>query len=105
MEKCECCNEEKKIVGIASIPGMPMSIAWCQECLESGVIPYWAAVSNTALVGSYENSAEWWKELVDLTLKKFNKTMEEFTVDVTADIENMNRYFEEQEQSAESPNN
>jgi hypothetical protein len=41
--KCECCNRQKELVGVASIPALPMSIAWCKECLDNSAIPLFAA--------------------------------------------------------------
>lgn len=38
---CEVCNNESggTDVGVASIPGVPMSIMWCSECLKRDCAP------------------------------------------------------------------
>jgi len=84
---CECCNKNQPLVGVACIPGLPMSIAWCRECLEAGIIPYWALVNQTASANGLENCDEWWKELVTQTLKYFEKTIECFNEDVVKEME------------------
>lgn len=85
-EKCGCCDKEKDIIGVACIPFMPMSIAWCQDCLEAGAIPYNMAVWNTSMIGSYDLSNEGWKEIVDKTILYFNKSKEQFDADVAKEL-------------------
>lgn len=80
---CECCGKKGPLVGVASIPFIPMSIAWCQSCLHAGVLPYWAAVANTASVGGIEQTNEGWQNLVEITLEYFGKSKAEFLLDVT----------------------
>jgi hypothetical protein len=87
-DSCGCCGEEPA-VGVASIPFIPMSIAWGRKCLEAGVIPYWAAVSNTAACGGFEHTNEEWRYLVEITLAYFGKQHDDFLVDVARDIEAM----------------
>jgi hypothetical protein len=94
--KCNCCNE-REAIGVASIPGIPMSVAWCLPCVQSGAIPYWAAVANTACISGMENAAEWWKETVDVTLAWHNKTREEFDSDVAVELAREEEYWREEE--------
>jgi hypothetical protein len=98
--KCNCCND-REAIGVAAIPGIPMSVAWCLPCLQSGAIPYWAAVANTSLIGGIEAAAEWWKDLIEDTLAWHNKTWEEFQADVAEELrretEDMKRMQEEEE--------
>lgn len=98
MGKCGCCGKEKPIVGVAAITGMPMSIAWCEDCLKVDIVPYWSAVSNTAVCDGWDNCAEWWQEIVKNTLEYFGKTRAEFEQDVTEDIKAMEKYFNEEDQ-------
>lgn len=86
--KCDTC-EERESIGVAAIPGMPMSVAWCQECLQSGAIPWWAAVGNTAIIGGLVNAAEWWVEIVEATLKHLDRTKEEFEGEVAVRIKEL----------------
>jgi hypothetical protein len=83
--KCNCCDD-RQAIGVAAIPGIPMSVAWCYPCLQSGAIPYWAAVANTSLIGGIEAAAEWWKDLIEDTLAWHKKTLEEFNADVAEEI-------------------
>lgn len=78
---CECCNKEVAI-GVASIPFIPVSIAWCRTCLAAGVIPVWAAVANTVLCGGYDNCSEDWHGYVDRTINHFSIPREEFDREV-----------------------
>lgn len=84
--KCEVCNE-RDAIGVASIPGIPVSVAWCTICVRSGAIPYWAVVANTVICGGLDRMADWWQETVETTLTHLGKTREEFNRDVTADME------------------
>lgn len=38
---CEVCNNESggRDVGVAAVPGVPMSISWCDKCLEALAFP------------------------------------------------------------------
>lgn len=85
---CECCESEPGI-GVASLLGIPISIMWGRKCLEADIIPYWTAVANTACLDGLDHSNEEWKDLVNRTLRYFNKTLEQFNIDVTKDIEEM----------------
>lgn len=82
---CQCCNRNVAI-GVASIPGIPMSIAWCTECLEAGAIPMWAAVANTAMCGGLDQAAEWWVQVVNDTLAYFGVSLEDFNAMVTVEM-------------------
>lgn len=90
---CECCNKKKEIlVGVASIPFVPISIAWCSECLQSGAIPYWACVANTAACGGLEPTNEEWQGLVELSLKYHNKSLKDFNDDVNKAIKELEEH-------------
>jgi hypothetical protein len=78
---CETCNVRESI-GVCSVPGVPYSAAYCQECLTADAHPWHALVANTACVGGLENSAIWWQEIVNHTLKHLGRTLEEFNADV-----------------------
>ena len=90
--KCNVCNNEP-IVGVACVPGMPVSVAYGAKCLKANAHPYGLVVANTAMCGGLEHTAEWWQELVRDTLNHLGKSMERFTSDVAKDI----KEFEEQE--------
>lgn len=89
MNHCGCCLKEKDIVGVASIPFIAMSIAWCRDCLAAGAIPYSACVTNTALCEGWEHTNEAWQELVKLSLTYHGKSFEEFERDVAQSMKEM----------------
>jgi hypothetical protein len=86
--KCECCQKEPAI-GVACIPGIAISIAWCMHCIEAEVVPYNIAVFNTAMNDGLENSADWWKEIVNKTMKYFNISNEQFNNDLEQEISHL----------------
>lgn len=88
---CECCKSNQAI-GVASIPGVPMSISWCQDCLEAGIAPYDIVVANTACCGGFDQVAEWWSELVERSLQYHKKTMPEFLEDVAKALDKLEGY-------------
>jgi hypothetical protein len=89
--RCECCNRERPIIGVACLPYIAMSISWCKECLQAGAIPYWACVSNTAACGGWEHTSAEWQALVQLSLCYHKKPEAQFLADVAQallDLEN-----------------
>lgn len=82
---CDVCGEHKE-VGVASVPGVPMSVAYCTDCLRANAHPYEIMVINTALCGGYDHSSEWWQQMVDDTLAHLGKTREQFDRDVEVEM-------------------
>jgi hypothetical protein len=37
-DKCNICGKSPTL-GVAAVPGFPVSLAWCRECLENQVLP------------------------------------------------------------------
>jgi hypothetical protein len=83
---CEVCNTNEAI-GVAAIPGIPMSVAYCKECLEKDSYPMWALISYTACCNGLDHCAEWWKEIVGHSLKAQGKTIEWFNAEVKKCLE------------------
>ena len=83
--KCDCCNKEPPI-GVAALPGIPISIAWCSKCLAANIIPIWAAIANTACIGGMNGAADWWKELIERSLVYHNYSREQFEANVAHEI-------------------
>lgn len=81
---CETCKKNKSI-GVACVPGVPYSAAYCQECLEANAHPWGVLVANTACLGGWEEAADWWKDMVLATCKHLNKTLDEFKAAVEED--------------------
>jgi hypothetical protein len=86
MPLCEVCNKNKSI-GVASVPGVPYSAAYCKECLEANAHPLFIIIANTACCGGLDKCSDWWKEIVNDTLKHLNKTLEWFNKEVELSIE------------------
>jgi hypothetical protein len=40
--RCDLCGSPD-FVGVASVPGFPVSLAWCKHCLERGAMPLFTA--------------------------------------------------------------
>lgn len=85
---CDVCGEHEE-VGVASVPGVPMSVAYCTECLRANAHPYGIMVINTALIDGYDNASEWWQQMVDDTLAHLGKTREQFDRDVEIEMKAM----------------
>lgn len=93
---CEVCSE-RDAIGVASLPGIPMSSAFCRECLQAGAIPYWAAVANTACCGGWESVNAGWKKVVEDTLRHVGKTSDQFLDDLEKEMKELEEYNESQE--------
>ena len=92
LSKCEVCEEEmhEGRTIVLSVPGVAWSSRFCHPCRRSGAIPYWMLVANTQCIGGYDQSADWWKDIIDLTLNHLNISMEQFLKEVEAEIKLMN---------------
>lgn len=60
---CDVCNGESggTFVGVASVPGAPVSIAWCNQCLTRNCAPSWIFDHDFIFVagGDATRLAEW----------------------------------------------
>ena len=83
---CECCMKEPS-VGVASIPMVPMSIAWGKNCLDAGAVPLWLCFAQVEMasqdapkeiVFGREMFNEYWLAIHDVTLAYFEVSEEEF---------------------------
>lgn len=91
---CEVCKRNKA-VGVAAVPMVPMSVAYCRECLEANSHPLHILIANTVCVGGLERASEGWKQMVMDSLKHQGKTLEWFNGQVQEGIKNMNEYGKE----------
>lgn len=92
---CEVCLKNAP-VGVCAVPGVPMSCAYCAECLAAGAHPWVIVVTNTALAGErLEDTVPWWQELAHATMKHLGKTREEFDVDVASSLKLMTDWCEQ----------
>lgn len=78
---CDVCNNEPA-KGVASVPGVPVSVAYGEKCLAANAHPYGIVVANTALIGGYEHAAGWWRDMVDCTLSHLAIPRDKFNADV-----------------------
>lgn len=78
---CEVCGVEPAAAAVA-VPGMPVTAAYGRACLDANAHPYGLLVANTACIGGYELAAEWWQQMVTDTLRRLNKTQQQFDADV-----------------------
>lgn len=89
---CDVCNKNKA-VGVFCVPGVPMSCAYCQECIDADAHPWGIVVANTACVGGMEYAADWWKELVEHTCNHLGKTIDEFNKTVEEELKTIDNDF------------
>lgn len=87
---CEVCGA-RPAIGVFST-SIPYSAAYCRECVEAGVDPYWVIVSNTACVGGLAQANEWWEGQVTRTLEHLGRSREQFDVEVAEAIKQMEEY-------------
>lgn len=75
--KCEVC-ELPKSIAVTSLPGVPISVARCADCLMADAIPLWILVANTAAIGGAEHAARWWRDIIHDTLTHLQIPYERF---------------------------
>lgn len=86
---CNVCSKSKA-KGVAAMPGVAGSFAYCKGCLEANAHPYPMIVINTALLGQYPDAgtdvlastADWWIDMVECTLTHLEISREKFDADV-----------------------
>jgi hypothetical protein len=103
---CNVCEDELAL-GVAAVPGVPISVAYCRSCLQANAHPLWILVANTAsAVSSAESwrhdAADWWQGMVDDTLHRLDKTEDEFVELLRAEIEEFNRYVSADSEQSDS---
>ena len=85
---CDVCGQHQP-VGVAEVPGVSVSVAYCSDCLRANAHPYGIMVGNTACLGGYDQAIYWWQQMVNDTLTHLDKTREQFDVDVLAALEQL----------------
>jgi len=91
---CNVCKTNKAI-GVVAVPMVPMSVAYCRECLEANSHPMYILIANTACAGGLEHANEAWKKMVMDSLKHQDKTLEWFNEQVQESIKCMDEYGKE----------
>jgi hypothetical protein len=58
---CQVCSQ-REAAGVAAMPGVPMSVAYCRPCLNENAHPLWAIHAVIEMNGGVEHVAEWVKD-------------------------------------------
>lgn len=61
-QTCEVCDGGSKglYAGVACIPGVPISVAWCLSCVERSAVPLFVVEVNAWSMGFAADRAEPW---------------------------------------------
>lgn len=78
---CDVCGNTGKLESIC-VPGVPLTLAYCEKCLNENRHPWEVLVGQTALAETLENTDEFWQRMVFDTLKATGKSREEFDKEV-----------------------
>ena len=79
---CDVCGKKAEVVVCASTMG-PISFAYCADCLNKQLEPYWAMVSYIAGAGNFpEDISEDYQKLCRHILKELKIKEEQFIKDV-----------------------
>lgn len=55
---CETCKTRAP-KGVACVPCVPLSVAYCQECLDNNAHPFWVLKASVAINGGPVHTAAW----------------------------------------------
>ena len=94
MPICEVCNKNQAI-GVYCVPAVPISCAYCKECLDANAHPWWVLIANTVCIGGLENAAYWWKKMVEDTCCHLGRSIEGFKQEVQKEINQINEVEKE----------
>jgi len=83
---CDACGKNKA-VGVACVPMVPCSMAYCRECLQHNSHPMNVLIANTACIGGLDNANEAWRQMVIDSLKHQGKTLDWFNEQVAKELE------------------
>ncbi|SKU89100.1 Uncharacterised protein [Mycobacteroides abscessus subsp. massiliense] len=64
---CDVCGKEPAL-GVCSVPGVPISMAYGDACLKANAHPWFILVGETATMGGLDGVAEWWIRMVEDTI-------------------------------------
>ena len=78
---CEVCNKNEAI-GVACVPMVPISVAYCTKCLEANAHPWDILVSITASCCGLKNCGEEWKFMVEDTCRYLHRSLLRFKLEV-----------------------
>lgn len=84
---CDTCGAKDAELFVYALPGIPMTVANCRVCFEVGAYPWSVLVANTAAIGGMEQSNDWWRGEVRVSLARHGKTRVEFMTAI-AELDN-----------------
>ena len=91
--KCDVCGKEADVTVCCSVFGA-FSYAYCEDCLKSGLEPYWAMVNYIANAGRFPDDInEVYQEVCRDILGKLGISEEQFAADVKKTIDDEYEYF------------
>lgn len=99
MSKCDVCGKETNTTVCSSTCGA-ISFAYCDECLRNGIEPYDALVGMGLYYDDINNTYK--QQILDPSLRFYNKTKEQFNADVMAQDDDLRAFFEEYEKRKEN---
>lgn len=94
---CDVCGAEPA-VGVAAVPGVPVSVAYGRICLSANAHPMWVLAGNTATIVESgqewrEHTADWWQGMVDDTLAHLAISEEDFIRQVDDSIQALGTFM------------
>ena len=81
IRKCEVYGKVKEIK-VGSSPLVPVSFAYCKECIKKGLEPYSSLVGITAAIGGFNDLNEAVQSFILRNLKEQKISFETFSKDV-----------------------
>lgn len=90
---CEVCGIAEA-VAVVSVPGVPMSCAYCEGCLLANAHPWSVLVNMTACTGQgyLDGCSEEWVAMVEDTITHLGETKERFFSDVAECLKALDEY-------------
>lgn len=79
IRSCQCCGKVTEVFVCCSGLG-PISLAYCADCLTTGREP-WHDIVSFADGLTYDQLSPNYKEIVDINLTLWNKTIDDFNRD------------------------
>ena len=85
---CEVCGKNKA-VGIACVPMVSTSCAYCSGCLRANAHPWAVLIANSICLGGLDQANESWKQMVIDTCAHLGRTLEQFNAEVAQGIKDL----------------
>jgi hypothetical protein len=78
----EPLDTERDRLRVSSVPGVPYSAAYCEDCTRGNAHPYGIIIGNVANAGGLDGVTAEVVEMVESTAKRLGKSMEEVRKDI-----------------------